>query len=117
LHVVAGLPGRKRFVERSLGVRVLIVLDQRDPLDLGVACLEQMGDFLSPIVLGGARLSRDLTEARERFRKHQDACRSLGFVLVIDPLWMPLGSWEPHACLADQLHRRLVHARDRALGI
>ena len=39
-HVIAGLIGRERFVERPLGVRVLIIADQRDPLDASVASIE-----------------------------------------------------------------------------
>ena len=40
-HVGAGLVGRKRFVERSFRVRVQVVADQCDPLDAGVAGVQQ----------------------------------------------------------------------------
>ena len=65
-HVVASLVGREGFVERPLGVRVQIVADQRDPLDAGIARIEQMGDFMSPVVLGAARPGRRLAEAGQR---------------------------------------------------
>ena len=53
-HVLAGHLRRERFVERPLGVRVQVVADQRDPIHIRVAGVQQMGDFLSPIVLGTA---------------------------------------------------------------
>src|SRR5258708_12442429 len=84
-HVVAGLLGRKRFVERSLGVRVQIVADQRDPLDAGVARIEQMGDFMSPIVLGAARPGRSLPEAGDWFGAHKNTSPSLPFAFVFYP--------------------------------
>ena len=87
-HVVAGLLGRKRFVERPLGVRVQVVADQRDSLDARVAGVQQMGDFLSPIVLGAAWPGRHLAEAGERFGEQEDTGGPLPFVFVIDPLRM-----------------------------
>ena len=50
--ILPGLVWRKCFVECPLGVRVQIVADQRDSLDAGVTSIEQMGDFMSPVLLG-----------------------------------------------------------------
>ena len=64
-HVVTRLLGRECFVEGPLGVRVQVIADQRDPLVVGIARFEQMGDFMSPIVFGAAWPSRRLAEAGE----------------------------------------------------
>ncbi|MEX0670592.1 MAG: hypothetical protein WD060_09070, partial [Pirellulales bacterium] len=44
---VAGLVRRKRFIERPLGVRIYIVADQGDLLDVRGAGVQQVGDLLS----------------------------------------------------------------------
>jgi hypothetical protein len=89
--IISGFFRRKRFVERPLGVRIQIVADQRDLLDAGVTCVEQMGDFMSPIVLGASWPGGRLAVARERFGKHKNARCPLAFVVVIDPLRMLFG--------------------------
>ena len=43
--ILSGLFWRVRFVEGPIGERVQIDADQRDPLDAGVARIEEMGDF------------------------------------------------------------------------
>ena len=62
-RVVAGFRGLECFVERLLGVRVQVIAYLRDPLVVGIARVEQMSDFMNPIVVGAAWPSRRLAEA------------------------------------------------------
>ncbi len=73
-HVLAGLLWWKRFVKRPLRVRVQVIAHQRDSLDAGVARIQQMGDFASPIVLGAALLFAALAKAGKRLKITESFC-------------------------------------------
>ena len=108
--VLASLLGRKGFVERTSGVRVEVVADQRHGVAVRVACVQQLSYFQRPIDFGALWPGRRLAEGGERLHEYEDARRAFTFVVVVDALGMFFrgGNWD--ACFADQLHRLLVHA-------
>jgi hypothetical protein len=71
-HVIPCLLRFKRLVESPLGVGVQVVAPSRHPFIIHVACIEQMGHFLSPICLRSPFTSARLTKPRKRFGKHED---------------------------------------------
>ena len=95
-------PGGHGFESRQspFGLRRPRDVPEVDPLDAGVAGIEQMGDFISPIVLGAAWPGCCLAEARKRFGEHKNTGHPFAFVFVIGPLRMLL-------CRRDSVKQRV----------
>src|SRR3954447_37310 len=76
-----------------------------------------MGHFERPVDLGPMLTGSCLSKARQRFGEHEDARRAVAFVFVIDPLRVLARRGDRHLRFLQQLHRLLVHAEHRLLGI
>ena len=116
-YVNVAFLGQTCFVERPLGENIQVIAYQRDPLTARIASVQQMRDFLSPIVLGAARSGYRLSTVGDRLNKDKDAHRPLPFVFIVDPLRMLPSCRDRHTRLTNELHCLLVHAHDAADGI
>ena len=101
LHVRAGTLRFERFVERSFGVRVAVVADQRHFRAASITPIQQLSDFERPVFLGPPQSGRRLAETRERLAEQEDAGRAIALVLVIDALAVLLRRRDRHLRLLE----------------
>lgn len=102
---------RKSLVERSFGVRVQIVADERDSFAGGIARIQQAGNLVGPIHFGPPLTGSRLSEPRQGFGKHEDARRAVAFVLVVNAFAVFLRRCNRRSSLLKQLDGLFVHAQ------
>ena len=89
--------GLEDFVERAFGMGVQVVHHQCDDLAVGVARVEQVSHFQSPVDFRAVGACRGLSISAKRFGEYENACCAISLVLIVNTLAMLLGRFDWHA--------------------
>src|SRR5512132_1033826 len=93
------------------GVWVLgVVLDQHDPLGVGVVDIDQVPDAVRPIDAGAPVADRDVTPAGQRLGDQEQVAHPTALVLIVLSGWPARRQRAARVDLAEQLAAGLVQA-------
>src|SRR5215471_16500080 len=98
-------------------MRIEVITHQAHPLSVWVVNLQQGADLMGPVHGGPVRCHMHTPRALERLREHEDVCRPIPFILIVDLRRLAGSSGERLAGLFDELDRLLVHTDEGQRGI